>query len=177
MTADRPGVFSRVAGVLALHGLDVVAAAAYSSEGGRALATFQVIDPAALEVKADRVIRDLDLALDGRLALGARLAERVRTYRRSVPQPSAAHSRVSIDAAASATATVIDVRTVDGIGVLYRITRALAELDLDIRTARIQTLGTNVVDAFYVRDRRGRKITDPDLLREIDRAVLHALEP
>ena len=44
MTDDRPGVFSRVAGVLAIHGLDVRAAAAHSTRG-RALAEFRVIDP------------------------------------------------------------------------------------------------------------------------------------
>src|SRR5581483_4703256 len=42
---DRPGMFSRIAGVLALHGLDVLAAAAWSSEDGRALAEFRVADP------------------------------------------------------------------------------------------------------------------------------------
>ena len=35
MTTDRPGVFSRVAGVLAIHGLDVLAASAYSTQGVR----------------------------------------------------------------------------------------------------------------------------------------------
>ena len=59
---------------------------------------------------------------------------------------------------------------------LYRITRALAELDLDIRAARVETLGANVVDAFYVRDAHGAKIDDPSLLAEIERAILHSLE-
>jgi [protein-PII] uridylyltransferase len=63
----------------------------------------------------------------------------------------------------------------DGIGVLYRITRALAELDVDIRSARVQTLGVAVVDAFYVLDRRGDKITDPETAAEIERAILHHL--
>ena len=47
---------------------------------------------------------------------------------------------------------------------LYRITRALAELDLDIRTAKVQTHGrSRCVDAFYLRDADGAKVTDPEL--------------
>ncbi len=177
MTSDRPGVFSRVAGVLALHGLDVLAAAAHSTDEGRALAEFRVHDPFRDSTRWDRVGAELALALDGRLAIGARLAERARTYQRAKPLPSCLSTTlVTFDAGASAEDTVIDVQTVDGIGVLYRITRALADLDLDIRSARVQTLGDTVVDAFYVRDAQGHKITDEHLLAEIERAILHGLE-
>jgi [protein-PII] uridylyltransferase len=175
MTADRPGLFSRVAGVLALHGLDVLAAVAYSSDEGRALAEFRVSDPVRDTIPWPRVVADLELVLDGRLALNARLAERVRTYSRNQTARSAGGT-VKFDSQASATATVIDVHTLDRIGVLYQITRALAELDLDIRSAKVQTLGHQVVDSFYVRDRRNAKISDPQSLAEIERAILHSLE-
>ena len=173
MTADRPGVFSRVAGVLALHGLDVLAAAAYSAEG-RALAEFRVTDPFRDQTPWPRVTADLELALDGRLALQARLSERVRTYAKRRPAVAGPAPTVSFDDRASEDATVIDVQAADAIGVLYRITQALAELDLDIRSARVQTLGERVHDAFYVRD-RGGKIADPRTLAEIERAIVHGL--
>jgi [protein-PII] uridylyltransferase len=83
---------------------------------------------------------------------------------------------VTFDEHASTDATVIDVQTADGIGVLYRIFTALGELDLDIRSARVQTLGSRVVDAFYARDARGAKITDPHTLGEIERAIVHGLD-
>jgi [protein-PII] uridylyltransferase len=174
MTADRPGVFSRVAGVLALHGLDVLAAAAYSTRR-RALAEFRVTDPLRDEPPWSRVTADLELALDGRLALEARLSERARTYGRA--RRGAIGDRaptVGFDDRASVDATVIDVQAADGIGVLYRITRALAELDLDIRSAKVQTLGERVHDAFYVRGRDG-KVTDARTIAEIERAILHSL--
>ena len=175
-TDDRPGIFNRVAGVLALHGLEVLSAAAHSTESGRALAQFRVTDPGRIDVPWDRVTRDLQLALDGRLALQARLAERAHTYarRRSEPVEDPA-TTVSFDDDASSNATVVDVHTADAIGVLYRITRAMAELDLDIRSAKVQTLGTRVVDAFYVRDGQGAKIVDAHTRAEIQRAILHSL--
>ena len=61
-------------------------------------------------------------------------------------------------------------------GVLYRVTAAIAELGLDIRTARVQTLGQEVVDAFYLIDPYGEKLTDPHALEAVEVAVLYALE-
>ena len=153
VSPDRPGLFSRVAGVLALNGLDVLRADASSSDDGMALAVFRVESAFGPALPWDRVRHDLDLALTGRLALNARLQERARQYARRVPAAaSPPTTSVTIDNDSSATATVIDVQAADGIGVLYRITRALADLDLDIRFAKVQTIGHQAVDAFYVRD-------------------------
>ena len=172
VTPDRPGVFSRVAGVLSLNGLDVLEAAA-ASDHGMALSQFTVAPGLGSTINWDRVRTDLDRSLAGRLALSARLAERARAYARPGPPPRAPEVRFDNDA--THRATVIEVHATDGIGVLNRITRALAELDLDIRTAKVQTLGDEVVDAFYVLDAEGAKITDPDHQGEVRRSVLHAL--
>ena len=80
-----------------------------------------------------------------------------------------------MDNDASPRATVIEVRAPDAVGLLYRVTASMAELEIDIRSAKIQTLGDHVVDAFYVRDAAGAKITDEGHLGEIERALLHAL--
>ena len=176
VTADRPGVFSKVSGVLALHGLGVLEAAAYSSDDGVALARFRVESAFGNVIPWERVIADLERCFAGRLALTARLDERARTYAGRRP-PSAAPVRntVSIDNRASATATVIDVQAADSVGLLHRITRALAELELDIRSAKVSTVGPQAVDAFYVRHGDG-KLVDEELLREVQRAVQHAIE-
>jgi [protein-PII] uridylyltransferase len=175
VTDDRPGIFGKVAGVLAFHGLDVVSASAYSADG-RALSEFGVIDPFRTETPWNRVERDLVRALEGRLAVEARVAERARRYARGAQAtwrvPTAV---VRFENDASEAATVIDVHTADGVGVLYKITRALADFDVDIRSARVQTLGNQVVDAFYVVDHQGNKITDADTVAEIERALVHAL--
>ena len=106
----------------------------------------------------------------------ARLAERARTYRR--PRPSAAHAAVPsvrVDNLASASATVVEVRAPDSIGVLYHITKALAELLLDIRHASVSTLGHEVVDSFYVREVTGQKVVDARAMAELEREILHAV--
>jgi [protein-PII] uridylyltransferase len=172
---DRPGLFSRVAGALSLNGADVVDASAHS-ENGMALEVFRVRSAFDREVNWARIATDVERALDGRLALRAHLAERARTYRRpraTVARPTP--PRVLVDTHTSDAATVVEVQAPDGIGVLYRITQALLDCDLDIVSAKVQTLGADAVDAFYVRDRQGSKVTDSAYLAEVERSILHAI--
>ena len=176
ITGDRTGLFSRTAAVLALNGLDVLSAAAYSNDDGMALQVFRVESSRGPTIAWDRVVRDLEKALDGRLALEARLRERAQTYARSTRSPEQPQApSVTFDNEVSDLATVVEVRAPDRIGVLYRITRAIAELDLDIRSAKVQTMGQDVVDAFYLRGSDGAKVTDPDYLVEIERSIIGSL--
>lgn len=174
VTRDRPGLFSRVAGVLAIEGLEVRAADA-TSVGDMALEVFQVTSRFGSVVPWDRVTRSLHAALDGRLAIEARLAERVRAYAPKASRPDLPPPAVRFDDAASATATVVEVHARDRIGVLYRVLRAFAEFDLDVRTAKIQTLGELIVDAFYVTHTDGSLVTDLTVRAELERALLHAV--
>jgi len=172
---DRLGLFSRVSGVLALNGATVLGASAWS-EDGHAVARFDVSVARGREVPWERITEHLDRCFDGRLALTARLAERIGTYR--LPRPRKAHpieNRVIIDNEVSASATVVEVHCEDRMGLLFHVTKSLAELGLDIRSARVQTLGQEVVDAFYLVDPSGRKLVDPHALEAVEVAVLHAL--
>jgi [protein-PII] uridylyltransferase len=172
---DRHGLFNRVAGVLALHGLDVLDAAA-TTEGGMALEVFRVESGTGSAFSWEPVVADLRRALDGRLALRARLADRARRYaRRRALAAETIEPEVLFDLDASNDATVVEVHAADAVGVLYRITRALADLDADIVSAKVQTMGPRVVDSFYVRDATGARIADAPTLAELERAILHAL--
>ena len=154
---DRPGLFSRVAGVLSIHGLDVLGAQAHSDEQGMAANEFRVAPPSDGVIDWTRVAGDLERAIAGQLAIEARLAERARTYRRRRALAAAAvRTSVRIDNDASSNATVIEVRAPDRVGLLYRITKSIADLGLDIRHARVQTLGPEVIDTFYVRYADGK---------------------
>jgi [protein-PII] uridylyltransferase len=176
VSPDTPGTFSRVSGVLSLHRLAVLGAEAHSDEQGMAASEFVVVPPDRQPIDWDPVVADLRRALAGELALEARIAERAQQLRRR-RQATAASSvvtRVTFDDDAS-TATVVEVRAPNVTGLLYRITKALADLSLDIRHARVQTLGHEVVDAFYVRNAAGTKVTEAFHRAEIERAVLHAV--
>ncbi|HEY5170315.1 MAG TPA: hypothetical protein VIK54_01180, partial [Acidimicrobiia bacterium] len=64
-----------------------------------------------------------------------------------------------------------EVHADDDIGLLYRLASAFTELSLDVRIAKVATLGSRVVDVFYVRDSGARKIDDPDAVARL-RATL-----
>ncbi|HEY5887535.1 MAG TPA: HD domain-containing protein, partial [Acidimicrobiales bacterium] len=176
ITRDRPGTFSRVAGALAVSGLDVLESTAHS-ERAAALSRFTVAPAHGDTVDWEKVTDIVQQALAGDLALDAKVAEREQAYARTgaVPEADAAPPEVRVDNDASGTSTVIEVYAPDAIGILYRLTKAFAGLGLDIRTAKVQTLGHRVVDSFYVRTATGDKVTEPDHLAEIEQAILAAL--
>ena len=171
---DRPGLFSRVAGVLAIAGLEVRSADATSLDG-MAVEVFHVSSRFGTTVSWDRVVGSLEAALDRRLAIEARLAERVRAYAPQASRPDLPPPAVCFDDAASTTATVVEVHARDRVGVLYRVSRAFAEFGLDVRTAKVQTLGELIVDTFYVTDADGSLVTDPDVRAELERSLIHAV--
>ena len=70
---------------------------------------------------------------------------------------------------------VVEVIGPDSIGLLYRLTCTLAELDLDISKAMVTTMGTDVIDVFYVESRSGLDLATERARGEIRLALLHAL--
>ncbi len=85
-----------------------------------------------------------------------------------------------LDERTSELATILEVRAPDRRGVLHRITAALADAGLDVVAALVDTLGHEVVDTFYVRDRDGNKLSAipgrDEALRERLHEVLGRLE-
>jgi [protein-PII] uridylyltransferase len=67
---------------------------------------------------------------------------------------------VAIDNSASQFFSVVEVRALDQVGLLYRIGTALHAEALDIQHARITTHPEGAFDVFYVRDLQGAKLSD-----------------
>ncbi|WP_031097227.1 MULTISPECIES: [protein-PII] uridylyltransferase [unclassified Streptomyces] len=154
---DQPGVLPAVAGVLAVHRLTVRTAELRAlplpddvdDDGAVLLLNWRVAAEYGSLPQAARLRTDLVRALDGTLDIAGRLAERDAAYPRrrgwTAPPP-----RVTVAPAASHHATVIEVRTQDAPGLLYRIGMALEKAGVRVRSMHVSTLGSNAVDAFYV---------------------------
>jgi [protein-PII] uridylyltransferase len=173
---DRPGLLWRAAGVLASHRLAVRSANA-TSVGDTAVTVFDVEPEFGEPPDATLVAGDLRRMLQGRLDVTGRLERRVRaaaprpaTGRAAVPAP-----KVTLVDDASETATVVEVRAHDAPGLLWRVGRALGECGLDVRAARVETLGAEVVDVFYVTGEDGKPLAEAGLRRATVHAVLAAL--
>ncbi|MFB7865868.1 [protein-PII] uridylyltransferase [Streptomyces sp. NPDC056069] len=153
---ERPGVLPAVAGVLALHRLTVRAADLRAialplelGDGPVLVLDWRVAAEYGSLPEAHRLRADLARALDGSLDVPARLAERDAAYprRRGVQAPP---PRVTVAAADSRLATVLEVRAQDAPGLLHRIGRALEGAEVRVRSAHVSTLGANAVDTLYV---------------------------
>lgn len=175
VAGDRPGLFSKVSGCLALHGLNVLGAQAYTRADGMALEVFRVEALSDEERRFEKVVDDIRKALRGRLSLDVRLAAKRRQHGGRAGKGKGEPPRVVIDNEVSDFHTVIEVHATDRVGLLYALTRALADMELDIGLAKVSTYAEDVVDVFYVRDLDGQKVSDPEHLSEIERTILHRL--
>jgi len=169
---DRPGLLWRAAGVLASHRLAVRSANA-TSVHGTAVTVFDVTPEFGDPPDPTLVAGDLRRMLLGRLDVEDRLERRARAAPPRgavIPAP-----RVTLVDEASETATVVEVRAHDAPGLLWRVGRALGECGLNVRAARVETLGAEVVDVFYVTDDDGEPLSDRDRRRATVHSVLAVL--
>ncbi len=171
VAADRPGLLSWIAGALSLAGLSILTAQVFTTEDGVALDVFEVegwFEPEVTEERWREFRSSLRKAIEGRVSLDFRVAEKRKRY---PPPRTDIPVEIAVDNEASDFFTVIEVGAPDRIGLLFDITRTMADLRLDVHLAKVATYGERVIDAFYVRDVVGRKVEDPEQVSEIDRAL------
>jgi [protein-PII] uridylyltransferase len=177
VTRDVPGLFSLIAGSLAANGINILSAQIHTRADGIAIDTFQVNDPfgeaVTEEARWRRTLLALRRVLQGEQKVDELLAARrgARSGEEAVPGPA----KVSVDNHLSDTHTVVEVKCPDRMGLLYLITRTLAAFDLSIGSARIATDIDHAYDTFYVADRDGRRIEDPDEMARVRVALEEAL--
>jgi [protein-PII] uridylyltransferase len=169
---DRPGLLWQAAGVLASHRLAVRSANANPC-GDMAVIAFTVAHQYGEPPDPVLVASDLRRALAGQLDVAQRLRQREQAAAR--PAAGVAPPMVTLVDDASHTATVVEVRAHDAPGLLWRIGRALGECGLDLRAARVETLGAEAVDVFYVVDAGGGPVMDAGTRGKIAAEVLGAL--
>ena len=174
---DRTGSLSAAAGVLALHSLEVHAAE-LGTVGGAAVFTFTV-SPRFGGLPDPTLLRsDLARVLDGGLQLVDALARKERDYAPISPsgEPPAPPRVLWFDDEATG-AVVLELRGTDRIGLLHRVAAALEETGVDLRWARVATLGASVVDSFCLAGNDGSGALPGPERRRIEKAVLSAAQP
>lgn len=157
VTADRPELLARIAGAIALAGLDILAVDAYGAPGSLALDSFVVASATLRPVSTETFTlleRLLGAALRNRLELEARLAERRRHY------PARAQAPVTVHIISTGFDTAVRVTAPDRPGLLHDLARAVSATDLNIRWAKVLTVEGMATDTFHVVDREGSPIGD-----------------
>jgi [protein-PII] uridylyltransferase len=144
---DRVGLLADVSAVFAMQRVRVRAARAWFQDGF-GVSVWEVaedqLQPATLRQTYDGVV-------DGRLDPRSRL---------QASSASALAPSVDVRPEASAHATVLEVRTTDRPGVVHLVCAALAQLDVTVRSAHVDTLGPQAVDVFYLQEASAGVLSD-----------------
>jgi len=176
-TADHPGLFSRIAGAMAVGGANIVDARIFTTVDGMALDSFSVQslggEAIARPDKRARLATAIERTLQGEVKPHRVLAK---------PPPIPSRTRiftvtpsVAIDNNASATHSVIEIVARDRPGLLHDVTACVTALGLQISTAKISTFGERAVDTFYVKDVFGVQITNKAKLAQIQERLMAVL--
>jgi [protein-PII] uridylyltransferase len=176
-TADHPGLFSRIAGGIALARANIVEAKIFTLADGMALDTFLVQDangePITRRDQIERLTGRIERVLTGNMRVRPELERNKPPARTKV---FAVAPRVLINNKASRTHTVIEVNGRDRPGLLFELTAALFEMGLQISSAMIFTYGERAVDVFYVKDVFGFQVTHEGKLDGIRNRLIEVLE-
>lgn len=177
---DRPGLLSRVAGILTLNSINILDFRIFTWRNNVALDIFDVQAPPDLifeDERWQRVERHLLAALNDEMDLSSELADKQGGFRTLQAKEMTKNrpQKVIIDNETSSFFTIIEVIAWDFPGLLYRITDAIFRCRLDIWVAKIANQVDQVVDVFYVRSFDGEKVDSAEeesQIRETIGAIL-----
>ena len=169
---DRTGLLGLIAGVLSVHRL-LVRSARTETINNKAVTTWRVTPEFGDAPNLSQIQESLRLALNGQLDVFEKLTLRAQY----LPQPvSVTASKILEIKGISNSATVIEVRAHDEPGFLSKIAHAISETGVDIQAAIVETLGSEVVDVFYVKEPNGEILSDKrcqELVQALDYACNH----
>ena len=175
---DHPGLFSRIAGAVALSNLTIANARINTRKDGAILDSFRLQDDDRQAVREPKKLEELqkriEQALRGEMNLHIALEKKwnsqpARLRAMSVPP------RVIVTNKRSKTHTVIEVNGRDRPGLLYQLTYHIAQMGLQINSASVSTYGEKAVDVFYVRDIFGLQVRSDDMAEKIKSKLMSLL--
>jgi [protein-PII] uridylyltransferase len=182
VSRDKPGLFAKIAGVLAANNVNILGAQILTRTDGIIFDLLHVTDsvmkPISDRMKYRIVNMELEKVINEELSVedlfaGRKLSLPLHQREKALLE---APNRVEINNDVSENYTVIDVYASDRIGLLYTITSVLSSLGLSIHTAKVSTKVDQAVDVFYVADLEGKKVEQEDRIGAIREELLQALE-
>lgn len=179
-TRDMPALFSKITGVMAANGVNILGAQIHTSTNGKVLDILQVNSPQGFIITAEnrwkKIREEMQAVIEGKVMVQSLVERRKASNFPAEKTKPKFPTTVDIDNEVSADYTVIDIYTHDKVGLLYRITATLSDLGLYIGVAKISTKVDQVADVFYVRDIFGHKINATEKLAEIRNRLLAAID-
>ena len=176
---DHHGLFSLISGLVSASGYDVVNAKIITRSDGYALDTFFIQNknrqPIIEEHSKKKLLKVISQGLEGNFNVEKALNKRweeIPARFRAIKAPT----RVIIDNNMSDEYSILEIKCKNAPGVLYRITKVITSLGLQINTANVSTYGDRVVDIFYIKDAFGLKIDNNKSVDKVKMSILKTLE-
>jgi len=176
VTSDRPFLFSKLAGVLAAWGMNIVKANAFSNQAGTVVDTLYFTDRfRTLELNLsewDRFKKSVKSVMLGEADLDKMLRDRQRSEKGSIAKVKV-ETKIEFDDSSSSASTLVQVITQDRPRLLHRVASCLSDQECNIEIALIDTEGQMAIDTFYLTS-KGKKLL-PDHRRQVEKALVEEL--
>ena len=170
--ADQPDLFARICGYFDRAGFSILDAKIHTTRNGRALDTFQIINPLVPDHNREfigMVEAELPAAVESQAPLAPPRLGRVSRRVKSFPIAP----RVDLRPDDKAQRWLLTVTASDRVGLLYSIARVLAAHGIDLELAKITTLGERVEDMFLL---QGAPLQHAKTQLAIEHELLEVLE-
>ncbi|WP_425410162.1 [protein-PII] uridylyltransferase [Hyphococcus sp.] len=174
-TDDRSGLLSDLAGAVAATGMSVRTVQALTTNDGKAIDVFIIQSPDGAPLEDTEQSRRLHQALLSAASVKPKSPPKLRRRLGDRREIFTVEPHVRIELDASKDAMVVEAEGLDRPGLLYELTAALADEGATITSAHVATYGERAVDAFYLHNDAGRKLSDAAALKRIEKTLLSVL--
>jgi len=159
ISPDKPGLLSLVAGVINTSRLDVRSARTKTHGSSAVMKWIVTPEPHAPAVTAQNLRNEIEKAFNDASHIEDRLIARAQAYA-SIPSIPVPDPIVEVFNDGATDATIIEVRSHDRPGLLFRIGAGITQSKVDIRSAIVTTLGAEAIDTLYVTELTGGPLSD-----------------
>ena len=169
---DQKDLFARVCGYFDSRNLSILDARIHTTRHGYALDSFLVTDHGRTDYRELLALITKQLAdwIEAITPLPPPVKGRLSRHSRHFPVAP----NVTLAAGERGNQFLLSITTTDRIGLLYSITRVLATHDVNVHTAKINTLGERVEDVFLI---DGAVLADEREQARLERDLLDAISP
>jgi len=164
ITEDFNSLLSRLCGAFAINDANINNAKIFTREDGIVIDSFHITDfqtHKQLEIsKYDKLKSDISAAVNNELVISREFKNTRSRWKRLEKRFFWKKDAAKVTFVEHHKYTIIDISANDKIGLLYKITSILNQLELDIFFAKISTQGDKVVDSFYILQRDRKKVSN-----------------
>jgi [protein-PII] uridylyltransferase len=170
---DRKNFFTDIVSCISSEGYNILSAKILSTEDGIALDIFHlepdILTMLSTENRVNNIQRKWGMIQTGEKNAFQLIDDRLKNY------PSPVSDRIKneksfilVNNKKSDTYTVLEVKTRDRFGLLFKIAQILNRFEINIISAKLSTRIDRVVDVFYINTLSGKKIEDPAVISSLE---------